>query len=127
MQNMNGKTALGLDSNVGAAVCYINICLPIGLIYSIIVLVTEKTNKLVRFHAFQSLLLLVALIIVGFGLGLVLGIMAAALNSTVIPLGFNALFSLVVLGLSIFMAMKGYNGDMFKLPIIGDLADKWSN
>jgi hypothetical protein len=46
MQNMSGgKTALGLDENVGGAISYINICLPIGLIYSIIVLVTEKTNK----------------------------------------------------------------------------------
>jgi uncharacterized membrane protein len=126
MQNMNGKTALGLDANVGAALCYINICLPIGLVYSIIVLVTEKSNRLVRFHAFQSLLLLAALIIVGFIFGLVLGFMAAAMNSTVIPLGFNGLFSLVVLGLSIFMAMKGYNGEMFKLPVIGDMAEKWA-
>lgn len=128
MQNMNGgKTALGLDANVGAALCYINICLPIGLIYSIIVLVTEKTNKLVRFHAFQSLLLLGALVVIGFIIGIVLGFMAATLNSTAIPMGFNGLFSLLVLILSLFMAMKGYKGEMFKLPVIGDLADKWSN
>ena len=89
MQNMNGKTALGLDANVGAALCYINICLPIGLIYSIIVVVTEKTNKLVRFHAFQSLLLLAALIVVGFLIGIVMGIMSAAMNSTALSLGFQ--------------------------------------
>lgn len=126
MQNMNGKTALGLDANVGAALCYINICLPIGLIYSIIVAVTEKTNKLVRFHAFQSLLLLAALVVVGFLIGIVMGIMSAAMNSTALSLGFNGLFSLVVLGLSIFMAMKGYNGEQFKLPVIGDMAEKWA-
>ena len=55
MQNMNGKTALGLDSNVGAMLCYLPLC-GISLIYSIIVLITDKSNKTVRFHAFQSLL-----------------------------------------------------------------------
>ncbi len=26
MQNMNGKTALGLDANVGAMLCYLPLC-----------------------------------------------------------------------------------------------------
>ena len=53
-----GKTALGLDANVGAGLCYLaNFVCYLGLIYSIIVLVTDKTNKLARFHAAQSLIL----------------------------------------------------------------------
>ncbi len=124
---MNGKTALGLDNNVGAMLCYLNICLPIGLIYSIIVLVTDKTNKLPRFHAFQSLLLLAALVVVGIVLGLVMGIFVAVTKSTVLGFGFNGLYSLAILAFSIFMAIKAYQGDLFKLPVIGDMADKWSN
>ncbi|CAN5419343.1 DUF4870 domain-containing protein [soil metagenome] len=127
MQNMNGKTALGLDNNVGAMLCYLNICLPIGIIYSIIVLVTDKTNKLPRFHAFQSLLLTGALVVIGIAFGIVFGIFSAVTRSAVISFGFNGLFSLLVLGIVIFMAMKAYQGDLFKLPVIGDLADKWSN
>jgi len=43
MQNISGgKTALNFDNNMGALVCYLNICLPFGTIYSIIVLVTDK-------------------------------------------------------------------------------------
>jgi len=122
-----GKTALGLDNNVGSMVCYLNICLPIGLIYSIIVLVTDKTNKLPRFHAFQSLLLTGALIVIGIVLGMILGLFAAATNSVGLSFGFNGLFSLVVIALLIFLAMKAYQGDMFKLPVMGDMADKWSN
>lgn len=118
-----GKTALGLDINVGSMVCYLNICVPIGLIYSIIVLVSDKTNKLPRFHAFQSLLLLGALIVVGFVVGFVIGMT----NSVMLTFGFNGLFGLVCLGLTIFLAMKAYGGEMFKLPVIGDLADQWSN
>ena len=124
---MNGKTALGLDANVGSMLCYINICLPIGLIYSIIVLVTDKTNKLARFHAFQALLLLAALFVIGLVFGLFLGMTAMVTKSVGISFGFNGLFSLAVLILSIFMAVKAYQGDMFKLPVIGDLADKWSS
>lgn len=127
MQNMNGKTALGLDANMGAALCYINICFPFGLIYSIIVLVTEKTNKLVRFHAFQSLLLLGALVVLGFIVGIFMGMMSMMTSSVMFGFGFNGLFMLLILGLSIFMAMKAYGGEVFKLPVIGDLADKWSN
>src|SRR4029078_8337098 len=59
MQNMSGgKTALGLDNNIGALICYVgNLVCALGLIYSIIVLVTDKSNKLPRFHAMQSILL----------------------------------------------------------------------
>ena len=122
-----GKTALGLDINVGSMVCYLNICVPIGLIYSIIVIVSDKTNKLPRFHAFQSLLLLGVLVVVGFVIGFVAGMMAVAMNTPIFSMGFNGLFGLVCLGLTIFMAMKAYGGEMFKLPVIGDLADQWSN
>jgi uncharacterized membrane protein len=127
MQNMNGKTALGLDSNVGAMICYLNICLPIGLIYSIIVVLTDKTNKLPRFHAFQSLLLTGALLVIGIVLGMLMGIVSAASNSMALGFGFNSLFGLVVMALWIFLAFKAYQSDMLKLPVIGDMADKWSN
>lgn len=124
-----GKTALGLDSNVGALICYLNICFPFGLIYSIIVLVTDKTNKLPRFHAFQSILLLAAGIILYFIAGLIVG-MGAAANSTIISLFGSLIYMLVALSLLvgvILCAVKAYQGQTFKLPVIGDLADKWSN
>ena len=73
MQNMQGKTALGLDANVGALLCYLgNLVCALGLIYSIVVIVTDKTNKLTRFHAFQSILLTVTGIIIGIPLYLIM-------------------------------------------------------
>jgi uncharacterized membrane protein len=57
MQNMSGgKTALGLDNECGLVVCYLNICIPAGLIYSIIVLGDGQDEQAARFHAVQSLL-----------------------------------------------------------------------
>ncbi|MEJ7698532.1 MAG: hypothetical protein WKF71_02635 [Pyrinomonadaceae bacterium] len=78
MQNTNGKTALGLDANVGALICYLgNLICALGLIYSIIVLVTDKTNKLTRFHAFQSILLTAVGFIIAFVFGTIFGVAAA--------------------------------------------------
>ena len=130
MQNMSGgKTALGLDTNVGALVCYLNICIPAGLIYSIIVLVTDKTNKLPRFHAFQSLML-TAVGIVLYVVGVILTVMAAAMNSSLIGLLVSLIYVVFGLGLLIgviIAAVKAFQGSIFKLPVIGDLADKFSN
>lgn len=130
MQNSDGKTALGLDANLGSLICYLNICLPFGLIYSIIVLVTEKTNKLVRFHAFQALLLIGAGIVVGFALGLVFGIFGAITGSNLISFlgsGIGMVIGLGIFVIGLVAGIKGYGGEMFKLPVIGDMADKWSN
>lgn len=129
MQNMNGKTALGLDANVGALVCYLNICLPFGLIYSIIVLVTDKTNKLPRFHAFQSILLSVIGIIFGIGINIISAVAVAA-NSGILSMlvGLIGLvFGLGILVMIIIAAVKAFQGQIFKIPVIGGLADNWSN
>jgi uncharacterized membrane protein len=131
MQNMSGgKSALGLDSNVVSMLCYIaNVCCYLGLILSIVTVVTDKTNKLPRFHAFQSILLSAA--------GIVIGIVFGALNGIAVASRSGALSMLVgllgmVIGfgffaLIIYTAIQAYQGKMFKLPVIGDLADNWSN
>lgn len=127
---MNGKTALGLDANVGALICYLgNLVCALGLIYSIIVLVTDKTNKLARFHAFQSILLTAVGIIVGLLFGMVFGVAAAARSGLLSGLGslLYLVFALALFGAIVYSAIKAFQGQIFKLPIIGDLADKWSN
>jgi uncharacterized membrane protein len=128
MQNMGGKTALGLDANVGAMLCYLPIC-AISLIYSIIVIVTDKTNKTVRFHAFQSLLLtgvyvvaLFAVIILG---GVIVGATGSGLLGSLVGLIYVVII-IAFLGLMIFGCIKAYQGGSYKLPVVGDMAEKWS-
>lgn len=137
MQNMNGKTALGLDANVGALICYVgNLVCALGLIYSIIVVVQDKTNKLVRFHAFQSIILsifpivtlVVYFILAGIGVAIdsVLGI---PIFSILLILVYFLLL-IVFLGVFVFMiiaAIKAFNGEIYKIPVLGNLADKYSN
>lgn len=130
----SGKSALGLDANVVAGLCYVaNFVCYLGVVLSIIVLITDKSNKLARFHAAQSLLLIPLGIVffvvymIGFGV-------SAAIDSA---LGFPlfmilVMLILVVIGLGIFVmtiiaAVKGFQGQTYKLPIIGNFADSISN
>lgn len=129
-----GKSALGLDGNVAAALGY-----PIGII-AIISVIMEKENSFVKFHALQSLCFHVAMIILMIALwiiGIVLmfaGFAAAAATESGAAAGLaSMLFGLLwlvfivlyFLGL-ILAAVKAYQGAMFKLPIIGNMAAKWA-
>lgn len=134
---MGGKTALGLDNNIGALVCYVGniLCGLGGLIYSIIVVVQDKNNKLPRFHAFQSILLSVTGAIIWVVLGLptyFLIFMGALGNSTIFSL-LGMLMGLVLL--VVFLAIlffwvmsvvKAYGGEIYKIPVIGNMAEKWA-
>ena len=130
MQNMSGgKTALGLDTNVGALLCYLPVC-AISLIYSIIVLVTDKTNRDMRFHAFQSLLLTGVYVVVIIVLQIFTGIVAGVTGSSMLAMLFSlVLIAAVVafLGAMIYGMVKGYQGQTFKFPVVGDMAEKWAN
>ncbi|HEX8194685.1 MAG TPA: DUF4870 domain-containing protein [Pyrinomonadaceae bacterium] len=134
MQNMQGKTALGLDANVGALICYLgNLVCALGLIYSIVVIVTDKTNKLTRFHAFQSVLLTVAGIVIGIPLyiimfvGIFIDAQIGAPLLTMIMSLVLMIFGLAMFVLTVLAAIKAFQGQIYKVPLIGNLADKYSN
>ena len=121
-----GKTSLGMAPNVAGLLCYVPCC--IGLIFSIVVAIAEKKNRSVRFHAFQSLLLHAAVIVLSIGLNL------AQVALAVIDLGaVGLLLSLVgmvvgvaFLGMMIFMMIKANGGEEFELPVIGPMAKGWA-
>jgi uncharacterized membrane protein len=137
MQNMGGgKTALGLDTGIGVLICYFGnlACgLPLGIIYSILVVVQDKTNRVARFHAFQSLLLLALGFIISIPLVIVytIGMFVDIALGLPVFTGLGLLLSLaVMLGLLYFVimaAIKGYNGEIYKIPVIGNFAEKFAN
>lgn len=91
--------------NLNALLCY-----AVGWITGLIFLLIEKEDQFIRFHAAQSLVL--------FG-GLML--------FTFIPL-LGQLLGLILWPLSmilwIVLMIKAYQGEKFKLPVIGDLAEQ---
>jgi uncharacterized membrane protein len=116
-----GKTALGgLDANLAAALGY-----PIGII-AIIMVIIEKQNRFARFHALQSLLLIGAWIVIWVVLVIFTVILAmlklGLLGSVLFPIVMLAWFAALI-----FAAYKAYQGEWFKLPVIGDMAEKFAN
>ena len=101
------KTSMNMQENVASALSYV-----LGWVTGLIFFLLEKDNKVVRFHAMQS--------IVVFG----------TINVAAIVLVFiwiiGQLLGLLAFGLWIFLIIKAYQGGMYKLPIAGDLAEKWS-
>jgi uncharacterized membrane protein len=88
----------------------------------------EKSNKMVRFHAFQSLLLTAAYIVGIFAISIVAGVISQVSGVLGGLIGMLPLIIIIAfLGLMVYGCIKAYQGQGFKLPVIGDMADKWSN
>jgi uncharacterized membrane protein len=127
-----GKTSLGLDSNLGAALCYLaNFLCCLGLVLAIVFLVTEKENRFVKFHAVQSLFLALVQIALCIVMGILTQILGIVLG--MIHLGILAFFLNWGLGLILFVifaiiwvlaGIKAYGGQSYKLPLIGEFAWK---
>jgi uncharacterized membrane protein len=113
-------TSTGLDPKLAGLLCYI-----LGLITGLIFFLIEKSNAVVRFHAAQSIVFSVATI----ALWIVLTIVSIVLYQISWTLGnlFNLLTLLVWLGLFIvwiILLVKGYSGQKWKLPVLGDMAER---
>lgn len=131
MQNMSSsKTALGLDGNVAALLGYL-----IPLV-ALIELFIEKDNKFARYHAIQSLLWVAvfivgifAVIIIGMILGFVVAMASETLGAIVFGITGLLYFGIFIayFGGLIYAAIKAFGGNMFKLPVIGKMAEKWAN
>jgi uncharacterized membrane protein len=128
MQN-HGKSALGLDGNITALIGYL-----IGIVALILIFI-EKDNKFVRFHALQSVfwslagtIAIVVIAIIGTIISLIIGQISAGLATIVGLLVFLIYLGLILalLGGLIFAAVKAFGGSMFKLPIVGNMAEKYS-
>jgi uncharacterized membrane protein len=125
-----GKTTIGLESNVGAALCYLaNFICCIGLVLAIVFLVTEKENRFVKFHAVQSLFLVGTQIAVGLIVGIlglvvsmVLDMIHMSLVGWLLVLCLRLLLFLIFIVIWIIAGMKAYGGQWYKLPIIGEFA-----
>jgi len=106
----------GLADNVAGMLAYVTI------IPAIAFLILEPYNKrrFVRFHAFQCLFFALACVVASFALR-ILAFMPVIRWTTLMlwPLLGLAEFILWVICL-----LKAYQGQMFKLPVIGDLAEE---
>ncbi len=101
--------AAGLQSNLAGALAYL-------WVMAIIFLLLEPYNKdkFVRFHSFQALFLGLASIA-----GNIVLTLLPVLGWALIPL-----WSLLILVLAVVGAVKAYQNQIWRIPVIGDFAEK---
>lgn len=115
-----GTSSSGIEPNLAAALSYV-----LSIITGIIFFVIEKENKYVRFHAMQAILFGAAWIILWIVLGVV------SLGLIFVPVIGWIINAVIYLGLGLggfilwlILMYKAYQGERFKLPVIGDIAEK---
>ncbi|HLG65496.1 MAG TPA: DUF4870 domain-containing protein [Ktedonosporobacter sp.] len=113
---MQGPTSMGMDQNVAAGLSYV-----LTWVTGIIFFLMEKQNRFVRFHAMQSILFFGGLSILYILLGIVgnfpfMGLLSACASGLV---------GLVWVVGWIVLLINGFQGKYFKLPVIGDYAERY--
>jgi uncharacterized membrane protein len=110
--NPPNKTGSGLEQNLAGALCYV-----LGWLTGIIFLIIEKDNKFVRFHAVQSIIVFGVISVVQIILWII----------PVIGWILGTLLAVATFILWILLMYKAYQGQIYKLPMAGDIAEKHSN
>lgn len=100
-----GRSSTGLDENVAGFFCYL-----LGFITGIVFLVVEKESRFVKFHARQSTITFLGLLVVMMAIGW-------------IPV-LSALVFVFSLFLWLVLMVKALRGEKYMLPIVGKLAEE---
>ncbi len=110
----------GLKPNIAAALGYF--FWPLAIVW----LVIEPYNKdrFIRFHSFQMLGLAVAGVVLSIVMMVLSVVLAMVPYVSLIVFILWPLFGLAMLGVWVFLMYKSYNNEKYKLPVIGDFAEK---
>lgn len=104
---MSGRSTLGLDTNLAAVIAYL-----FGALSGILLLVVEREDRDVRFHAMQSTLTFLAVTVLSLALGSV-----PVVGGVLAGLVYGA--AVVVWAVLMF---KAFTGERYQLPYIGEIA-----
>ena len=121
--NANATASSGMTNNVAGCLCYL-----VGWVTGLIFLLIDpyKNDKFVRFHAFQSIFLSIAAVAVWIGMffvSMILGFITRGLSIFLM----GPLMLIIWLGFLVMVIVtmiKAYGNQVFKLPIIGNIAAK---
>ena len=99
----------GSIANVAAALCY-----SLGWVTGLLFFATEPQNRFVRFHAMQSMLV--------FGAACMLLVLCLSIPFLGWILSIFVFYGSAVVWL--LLMFKAYQGERFKLPVAGDMAER---
>jgi len=117
---MTNKSIFGLNENIAAALSYL-----FGAFSGVVVLILERENKFVRFHALQSTLCFLFLYITVAAINFVTNVISSIpllgglFGFFLSPVGWLVYLFLFVL--KIYLMFRAYEGKTTKLPILGDV------
>ena len=115
-----GPSTMQMDPKTAAGLSYV-----LGWITGIIFFLMEKQNRFVRFHAMQSILFFGGLSVLSIVLQVVTGLNIPFISF--LSFCVNGLLGIVGLVGWIVLLINGFQGKYFKLPVIGDYAEKYAN
>ncbi|MTI96235.1 MAG: hypothetical protein FH749_12290 [Firmicutes bacterium] len=129
---MSDKSSTGLETNIASALCY-----ALGWLTGLVFFIIEKDNKVVRFHALQSIITFGSLHLIF----VIIGLLTSIILSAVIRFGgyhawgfFSGVLGLLswAIGLGIFICWviliyKAYSGQKIMLPVVGKIAAKYTD
>ena len=104
-----GKSSTGMQPNLAACLSYV-----LGWITGLIFYLIEKENKFVRYHAMQSIVTFAGLNVICMILMFI-----PIIGWILVPI-----VSLLSFGLWIILMIKAFQGEKFKVPYAGDIAEK---
>ena len=102
------KTKLGIEENAAGLLCYV-----LGWFSGIIMFAIERENKFVKFHALQSIVVFLGLMILNILVGVI------PFFGGIIGL----LIVLLIIFLWIFLMIKAFKGEKYMLPFAGDFVE----
>lgn len=105
------KTSTKLEENVAGLLCYV-----LGWVSGIVFLILEPKNKFVRYHAIQSIIVFGAITIVSLIFGWI----------PIVGVVISTLLGILAFILWIVLMVKAYRGTKYKLPVSGNMAEKWA-
>lgn len=104
------------DRNTVAALSYV-----LGFITGVVILLVERDDKFIRFHAMQSTAVTGSLFLLNIATGLILRPLGIL---DVLAQVVNILFWLLILVIIIISFVKTYQGKLFKWPVVGEFSEK---
>lgn len=103
------SSSTGLNSNLAAVLAYL-----FGCISGIVLLLVERKDRFVRFHAMQSTLTFLAALIITMTAG----------SLPVVGWLLRPALSVATAVLWLVLMFKAFRGERYKLPYVGDMAER---
>ena len=104
------KSTSGIEPSVATLIAYL-----LSIVGAIVLLIIEKDNEVIKFHAWQSLLLSIATIVA-----------VTILTVTLIGALLVPFVGLAAMGASVYAIIKAFNDETWEMPVIGKEARKLS-